>query len=154
QVTEEVPSSAPAAGAESPQVSQTPPSPYPTPSSMHSRPSEIDYRAPQQRVGAGASTSSMQQQQRYKAAPAVQEVAAPRCDQVDTQRKKLDELFGADRCDEAIRLFQEVEKSPWRVTATERARYVRCLARVGRVQDAENELNALRIEKAATNTEI
>jgi anti-sigma factor RsiW len=74
----------------------------------------------------------------------------------DVMRKQADDAAGSGRCDEAIKLFQELEKQHpgYNVSPKERLQYVRCLRMAGRYDAAQNELDALKVNKAQTNQMI
>lgn len=65
-------------------------------------------------------------------------------------RKRADELANANRCDEAVRLFQELERSypRFRISPRDRLPYVRCLRITGRQADSLDELNAAEPDRA------
>ncbi len=71
-------------------------------------------------------------------------------------RKKADDLAASGRCDEAVRMFQDLEKSypTYRMTPKDRLPYVKCLRQTGRLQQASDELDSLKREKAVDNRMI
>jgi hypothetical protein len=71
----------------------------------------------------------------------------------DALRKKAEELATTGRCDEAVKLYQELEKTypTYRIAPADRLPYVRCLRQTGRLQQASDELDSLKRDKANTN---
>lgn len=86
-------------------------------------------------------------------APAVQKPAA-NARNFDLLRKTADELAKTGRCDEAIKLYQELEKSSQYLSPTERVSWVRCLNQRGRQEEAQQRLDELKQEKKLTNAQI
>jgi hypothetical protein len=65
-------------------------------------------------------------------------------------RKRVDELAAADRCDEALRAYDELKRlytPPQRAPSS--ISIVRCLRQANRLQDAEDEMNSLNNLRAA-----
>jgi pentatricopeptide repeat protein len=69
-------------------------------------------------------------------------------------RKQADEYARSGRCDEAIKLYQELEKSGEYISPTERVNWVRCLTQRGRQEEAQQRLDELKAEKRVTNAQI
>ena len=86
-------------------------------------------------------------------AAAVQKPAA-NARNFDLLRKTADELAKTGRCDEAIKLYQELEKSSQYLSPTERVSWVRCLNQRGRQEEAQQRLDELKQEKKLTNAQI
>lgn len=72
----------------------------------------------------------------------------------DAVRKQADEYAKSNRCDEAIKLYQELEKSGQYISPTERVGWVRCLTQRGRQEEAQQRLDELKAEKRVTNGQI
>lgn len=74
----------------------------------------------------------------------------------DAMRKKAEELANSGRCDDAVKLYKQLETTypSYRIGPVERMPFVRCLRITGKLQDAENELDAVRRDKAPLNTAI
>ncbi|HEY7954075.1 MAG TPA: zf-HC2 domain-containing protein [Polyangia bacterium] len=86
-----------------------------------------------------------------RSAVAVPKAAAPRGPSTpEALRKRADELANANRCEEAVKLFEELERSypRFRIAPRDRLPYVRCLRTTGRQADALDELNAAEPERA------
>jgi hypothetical protein len=121
--------SAPAAAA--------PPPAAPVPQAAASPATERDYyRASQQR--------------------AQQPVAKPSANarNYDQTRKLADEWAKSGRCDDAIKMYQELEKANQYISPTERVSWVRCLNQRGRQEEAQQRLDELKAEKRVTNAQI
>jgi hypothetical protein len=73
---------------------------------------------------------------------------------VESNRKQFYELAKSNRCDEAIKLFQDLERTTQFISPNERAQYVRCLMQKGRQQEAEQQLIELKADKQVTNGEV
>ncbi len=86
-------------------------------------------------------------------APAVQKPASTTRGYVQLH-KQADELAKSNRCDEAIKLYQELEKSGQYISPTERVSWVRCLTQRGRQEEAQQRLDELKQEKRVTNQQI
>jgi hypothetical protein len=80
-----------------------------------------------------------------------QQQAAP---SVDELRKRADEAARNGRCDEAIRLFEQLERMSQRVSPQERVQYVRCLATAGRQDQAEQQLLELKADKSTSSQQL
>jgi hypothetical protein len=72
----------------------------------------------------------------------------------DVLRKQADELAKTNHCDEAIKLYTELQKSSQRLTPTERVNWVRCLNQRGREEEAQQRLEELKQEKGVTPSQI
>jgi hypothetical protein len=73
---------------------------------------------------------------------------------LETQRRRFDELAKSNRCDEAIKQFQELERTTMQtISPNERALYVRCLMQMGRQQEAEQQLLELKADKKLSNAD-
>jgi hypothetical protein len=81
-------------------------------------------------------------------APAV--TAAPQQQQPDLHQR-ADALAHANRCDEAVKLYAEIDRRAERMLPKERANYVRCLTQTGRQEAAEQQLDELKADKSVTN---
>lgn len=86
-------------------------------------------------------------------APAVQKPSS-NSRSFDVLRKQADELAKSGRCEEAIKLYQELEKSSQYISPTERVSWVRCLTQRGRQEEAQQRLDELKQEKRVTNAQI
>jgi hypothetical protein len=71
----------------------------------------------------------------------------------DSLRKKAEELASSGRCDEAVRIYGELEKSfpGVRLSPQDRLPYVRCLRLTGRTTRALDQLEILKRDKSVTN---
>jgi hypothetical protein len=73
---------------------------------------------------------------------------------VDALHKRFLELATSGHYEEAIKLFQELEKRTAFITPQERAQYVHCLTAVGREEQAQQQLDDLKNSKRATNAQL
>jgi anti-sigma factor RsiW len=78
--------------------------------------------------------------------------AAPR--NFDVLRKNADEWAKTGRCDDAMKMYQELEKANQYISPTERVSWIRCLTQRGRQEEAQQRLDELRSEKRITNSQI
>jgi hypothetical protein len=71
-------------------------------------------------------------------------------------KKQAQDYASNGRCDEAVALFQQLERQhpKYNITPTERLSYVRCLRQTGRIQAAEFELNEVKANKQLLNTAV
>ena len=74
--------------------------------------------------------------------------------ETEALRKKADEAAKSNRCDEAIKLYQELDKLSQYVTPTERLNYVRCLNQRGRQEEAQQRIDELKADKRMTNSDL
>ncbi|MDB4964548.1 MAG: hypothetical protein JWN44_237 [Myxococcales bacterium] len=74
--------------------------------------------------------------------------------ETETLRKKAEEAARSGRCDEAIKMYQELDKLSQFITPTERLNYVRCLSQRGRQEEALKRLDELKNDKRMTNSEL
>lgn len=77
--------------------------------------------------------------------------AAPQ-QQTQDLHQRADALVRANRCDEAIKVYAELDRRAQRMSPKERASYVRCLTATGRQQTAEQQLDELKADKSVTNS--
>ncbi len=68
--------------------------------------------------------------------------------------KQADEWAKSGRCQDAIKLYQELEKSSQRISPTERVNWIRCLTQDGRQEEAQQRLDELKQEKRVTPAQI
>jgi hypothetical protein len=73
---------------------------------------------------------------------------------VESERKHFYELAKSNRCDEAIKVFADLERMTQLITPNERVQYVHCLTQKGRQQEAEQQLLELKADKRLTNNEV
>ena len=108
-----------------------------------------------------ASTSSLSKnhaaaanQAQAPSTPAPQQSTLAR--NAEALRKKADELASTGRCDEAVRLYSELERTypSFRIAPQDRLPYVRCLRLTGRTDKALDELEVLKRDKSVTNRAI
>jgi hypothetical protein len=85
------------------------------------------------------------------AAPRKSAASAP--DATDQQRKRADNLAHTNQCDEAVKVYGEIERRQ-RLTAQERANLVRCLGILGRPYEAQQQLDALKQDKSANSMQV
>ena len=83
----------------------------------------------------------------------VQSAAAPARD-VESLRKRADDSARSGRCDDAIKLYQQLDRESQYVTPTERANYVRCLTARGREDEALQQLEELKADKRLSNAQL
>jgi anti-sigma factor RsiW len=76
--------------------------------------------------------------------------AAPQ--QTEDLHQRADDLVRASRCDEAVKVYAELDRRAQRMSPKERANYVRCLTATGRQQAAEQQLDELKSDKSVTNS--
>jgi hypothetical protein len=67
---------------------------------------------------------------------------------------RADKLATSNRCDEAIKLYQDLDRRGARVPGKSRARYVRCLSQTGRPEQALRQLDQLKADKNATSADV
>lgn len=123
------------------------PAPPPAPST---RPSSVDGLMDSSE-GKAEKTKLAQPRERREAKDANSAVAVPRAAVAtksptsDSLRKRAVEAANANRCDEAVRLFDQLERDHprYHISARDRAGYVRCLRQSGREQQALDELNSI-----------
>jgi len=72
----------------------------------------------------------------------------------DVLRKQADEYAKSGRCDEANKIYQEIENAKQYITPTERVYWIRCLTQKGHEQEAQQRLDELKSEKRVTNAQI
>ena len=127
------------AGAPATTVPQAPPPPAPAPTVAAATP---------------ASTSNERDYGAYRSQQ--QDVAKPAgsARNYDVLRKQADDWAKTNRCDEAIKAYEELEKSSQRLLPNERVQWVRCLAQRGRQEEAQQRLDDLKQDKKATNALI
>jgi hypothetical protein len=101
-------------------------------------PSEGRYRMQAQAAPAGASVQKPSAQSRS----------------YEVLRKQADELAKTNHCDEANKLYQELDNAKQYLSPTERVNWVRCLTHKGREQEAQQRLDELKAEKRVTNAQI
>jgi putative zinc finger protein len=79
-------------------------------------------------------------------APQAQAVAKPAANarNFEVTRKQADEWAKSGRCDEAIKAYEELEKSKQYISPTERASWSRCLTQRGRQEEAQQRLDDLK----------
>lgn len=94
-----------------------------------------------------------QSQGYYRNKSSVQSPAGP-TRETESLRKKADEAAKANRCDEALKMYQELDKLSQYITPTERLNYVRCLNQKGRQEEALKRLDELKNDKRITNSEL
>lgn len=78
--------------------------------------------------------------------------AAQQQQQAEDLHQRADGLVRAGRCDEAVKLYAELDRRAQRMSPKERANYVRCLTATGRQQAAEQQLDELKSDKSVTNS--
>ncbi|HEX6837965.1 MAG TPA: zf-HC2 domain-containing protein [Polyangia bacterium] len=86
-------------------------------------------------------------------APAVQKPSSS-SRSFDLLRKQADEFAKTGRCEEAMKLYQELENAKQYLSPTERVSWVRCLMQKGRQEEAQQRLDELKQEKKVTNSQI
>ncbi|MGZ3437975.1 MAG: zf-HC2 domain-containing protein [Polyangia bacterium] len=69
----------------------------------------------------------------------------------DSVRKNADEWAKTGRCDDAIKMYKELEKANQHISPTERANWSRCLMQQGRQEEAQQQLDDLKTEKNQLN---
>ena len=69
-------------------------------------------------------------------------------------RKQADENAKTNHCDEAIKLYRELEKSGQKISPTERVNWVHCLTQQGRQEEAQQRFDELRSEKRVTKAQL
>jgi putative zinc finger protein len=72
----------------------------------------------------------------------------------ESLRKQANENAKTGRCDEAIKLYQELDKAGQRISPTDRLNWVRCLTQNGRQEEAQQRLDALKSEKRVPNGQL
>jgi hypothetical protein len=88
-----------------------------------------------------------------KLAVAVSSSAGPARD-TEELRKRADELVRDGRCEEAIKVYQELDRRSQYVSPRERASYVHCLTATGRQEQAAQALDELKADKSVTNAQV
>jgi hypothetical protein len=155
------------------QNTQAPAAPPPAPPSVAAAPMQAqaqpsarrrmgaaESEAPQAAFGSAPAPSPVSSRQADSSngpsekAPVMKLNTTPATPNVENQRKQFNELARTNRCDEAIKLFHDLEHVTQFISPSERAQYVRCLMQKGRQQEAEQQLIELKADKAATNSEV
>lgn len=95
-------------------------------------------REPSYRGKAQSSVQGPTQQERY----------------TDALRKRAVDLALSNRCDEAIKAYQELERRTSFISPQERVHYVHCLTTLGRQEQAQQALDELKNDKRVTNAEL
>src|SRR6185312_4935019 len=76
--------------------------------------------------------------------PAAVQKPASSTRNLEVARKQADEFAKSGRCEEAIKLYEELEKAKQPISPTERASWVRCLAQTGRQEEAAQQVDSER----------
>jgi hypothetical protein len=118
---------------------QAPPPPAPAPTAAASTP---------------ASTSNERDYGAYRSQQQAVAKPAGSARNYDVLRKQADDWAKTNRCDEAIKAYEELDKSSQRLLPNERVQWVRCLAQRGRQEEAQQRLDDLKQDKRVTNALI
>jgi anti-sigma factor RsiW len=87
-------------------------------------------------------------------APVTVQKPAAQTRNYDSVRKNADEWAKTGRCDEAIKMYTELEKANQYISPTERVGWVRCLTQKGREEEARQRLDDLKQEKRLTPAQL
>jgi anti-sigma factor RsiW len=101
-------------------------------------------------TAAGPPPVQVQASYGYNSSLPAPKAAAPQ-QQAEDLHQRADDLVRASRCDEAVKLYAELDRRAQRMSPKERANYVRCLTATGRQQAAEQQLDELKADKSVTN---
>ncbi|HEX4459360.1 MAG TPA: hypothetical protein VIA18_15380, partial [Polyangia bacterium] len=107
--------------------------------------------APSPVVAAPASAQQSQTRGGYYGSSLPAPKAAAPQQQTEDLHARADELVRANRCDDAVKVYAELDRRAQRMSPKERANYVRCLTATGRQQAAEQQLDELKADKSVTN---
>jgi hypothetical protein len=83
----------------------------------------------------------------------VQSVTAPRRD-IEGLRKRAEEAAKSGRCEEAIKLYQQLDGLSQYISPQERVHYVHCLTATNRQEQAQQALDELKYDKRVTNVQL
>ena len=92
--------------------------------------------------------------QAQAAPPAAVQKPAANARNFDVMRKLAVEDAKTGRCEEALKLYQELDQANQHLSPGERVGWVHCLAERGRQEEAQQRLDELKQEKHVTNAEI
>ncbi len=110
----------------------------------------VQSSAPPPQASAPARAQQQQRSRGYTSALSAPAATAPQ-PQVEDLHQRADDLVRANRCDDAVKVYAELDRRSQRMSPKERANYVRCLTATGRQQAAEQQLDELKADKSVTN---
>lgn len=111
-------------------------------------------QAPAPAAAVSTPSTATSERDYYRASQTVAKPAAPPRN-YDGLRKQADDWAKSGRCEEAIKLYEELEKSaPQRLSPNDRVHWVRCLTERGRQVEAQQRLDELKQDKKVTNALI
>jgi hypothetical protein len=124
----------------------------------HSNNAPAEAPPPPAPVAATSTPTSSEREGYYRAQAQPQSVTVAKpssnARNYDSVRKNADEWAKTGRCEDAIKMYAELEKANQYISPTERVGWIRCLTERGRQEEAQQRLDDLKQEKRVSPTQI